>query len=117
MGFPVAPFSPVSQPQPIDYELSTRWAIASLHSEGMILAGHTTFDLVNLRTVRAHRLDLAAAGISAKLPVSASFSMSNYTSFTTRRPVNFMGFSGKGARQTSASIIIYSIAYLRIWDG
>jgi outer membrane protein OmpA-like peptidoglycan-associated protein len=102
---------------PIDLKTSSRWAIASLESSGMIVAGHTIFDLVNLHTVRAHRMDLAAMGISGKLPISGSFSMSNYTSFTTSRPVNFENFDGKGARQTSASVIVYSMSYLTVYDG
>jgi outer membrane protein OmpA-like peptidoglycan-associated protein len=102
---------------PIDLRQSTQWAIASIHSEGMILAGHTTFDLVNANTGRAHRLELAAAGISGKLPISGSFSASNYSYFTTRRPVNFEDFDGRGARQTSASVAIYSMSYLTVYDG
>ena len=102
---------------PIDLQNSMRWAIASVESAGMILVGHTTFDLVNLHTGRAHRLELAAAGISGKLPISGSFSMSNYTSFTTRRPVNFQDFDARGARQTTAAVIVYSMSYLTIFDG
>jgi flagellar motor protein MotB len=102
---------------PIDLQNSTRWAIASVESAGMILVGHTTFDLVNLHTGRAHRLELAAAGISGKLPISGSFSMSNYTPFTTRRPVNFQDFDARGARQTTAAVIVYSMSYLTIFDG
>jgi outer membrane protein OmpA-like peptidoglycan-associated protein len=102
---------------PVDLQTSTRWAIASVESAGMILVGHTTFDLVNLHTVRAHRLELAASGISGKLPISGSFSMSNYTSFTTRRPVNFKDFDARGARQTTAAVIAYSMSYLTIFDG
>jgi outer membrane protein OmpA-like peptidoglycan-associated protein len=102
---------------PIDEQRSTRWAIASVSSAGLFGVNHTTFDLVNLTTGRAHRLNLSAGGLSAKLPISSSFSMSNYSSFTTRRPVNFDNFHGRGARQTNASVVVYSISYLTIFDG
>jgi len=101
----------------IDRRNSTQWAIASVESAGMILVGQTTFDLVNRETGRAHRLKLAAAGISGKLPIAGSFSMSNYTNFTTRHRANFDDFDGKGARQTSENLIIYSRSYLTIFDG
>lgn len=101
----------------IDRQNSTRWAISNVESAGMILVGRTVYDLVNLKTFRAHRLVLASAGLSFKLPVSGSFTANDYEYFSTYRPVNFENFSGVGARDTSASVGLYSISYLTVWDG
>jgi len=101
----------------IDRRTSTRWAISNVESAGMILAGRTVYDLVNLTTLRAHRMVIGGAGLSFKLPVTGSFTASDYAFFHTRRPVNFESFSGNGARETSASVGLYSVAYLTLYDG
>jgi outer membrane protein OmpA-like peptidoglycan-associated protein len=101
----------------IDRRQSTQWAISNVESAGMILASRTVYDLVNLHTFRAHRMIIGGAGLSFKLPVSGSFTADDYEPFDTPRPVNFDDFSGKGARETSASLGLYSIAYLTIFNG
>lgn len=102
---------------PVDRQTSSRWAISNVESVGMILAGRTVYDLVNLHTFRAHRMVIASAGLSIKLPVSGSFTADDYVAFTTPHPVNFDDFSGIGARETSANVGVYSIAYLTLFDG
>ena len=41
---------------PVDRQVSRRWAISNVESTGMIFAGRTVYDLVNLHTFRAHRM-------------------------------------------------------------
>src|SRR5262245_47447747 len=92
----------------VDKRTSTRWAIASIMSGGFVGPTVTGFDLVNLQTGRAHSLALLSGGISGPLPVGASFTASNYTAFSTPRPVNFRDFDGRGARLTAVSGLLYS---------
>ena len=108
---------------PIDRRTSTQWAIARVLAEGFFVAGRIIFDLVNVHTVRAHRLILDAVGISGKPPflakalgmISGSFTMSGYKYFTTSEPVSFADFDGAGARWTSASAAVYSRSYLTVY--
>ena len=102
---------------PIDDVASRRWAISNVESVGMILAGRTVYDLVNVHTLRAHRMILGEAGISFKLPVSGSFTANDYEYFETREPAVFDDFSGVGARDTFASLGMYGVAYLTVWEG
>lgn len=96
----------------------SRWAISNLGSLGQVGIDGNVFDLVNVATSRAHKLILTTGGISVgPLPWSASFSPTDYSYFTTSHPVNFEDFNKKGARFTSANLLLYSICYLTIWDG
>ena len=102
---------------PVNRQVSQRWAMSNVESVGMIFAGRTVYDLVNLHTFRAHRMVIGSAGLSIKLPVSGSFTADDYVAFNTRRPMNFEDFNGIGARETSANVGIYSIAYLTLFEG
>jgi len=107
-------------PTKIDGRLSTRWAIASLNSVGggEVVGGTVSlFDLVNTQTIRAHRLKVISGGWTVGLPISGAVSPSNYTNFTTRRPVNFADFNGNWAEIQSKSFVYYSVTDLRIRDG
>jgi outer membrane protein OmpA-like peptidoglycan-associated protein len=104
-------------PESIDLRMSTQWAIASLESVGAVGVTRTVFDLVNRQTGRAHRMELFSGGLGIGLPFSGSFTSSGYAYFETPRPVNFNDFDGNGARLTSASVVLYSVSYLTIWEG
>jgi outer membrane protein OmpA-like peptidoglycan-associated protein len=104
---------------PIDLQTSTQWAIANVTSKGALGMSATIFDLVNVHTVRAHRLRVLAGGIAKGFIVqySPKSSMSNYAYFNTYRPVNFDDFDGVGARMTGGSAVLYSWCSLTLWDG
>lgn len=53
--------------QPIDLQGSTQWAIANVTAKGALGMSETIFDLVNVHTVRAHRLRVVAGGIGKGL--------------------------------------------------
>lgn len=104
---------------PIDLRTSTQWGIANVKTKGVVGMNEVIFDLVNVHTVRAHRLKVLAGGIDVgPLPVtySPSSSMSNYSYFTTRHPVNFDDFDGVGARLISGSALFYSWSSLTLWE-
>lgn len=104
---------------PIDLRTSTQWALASVNTKGVVGLNATVFDLVNVVTGRAHRLNVRAGGIDVGFPVtySPSSSMSNYTYFSTHHPVNFDDFDGVGARMISGSGLVYSWCSLTLWEG
>jgi hypothetical protein len=106
-------------PEPIDLQASTRWAIASVSSKGALGLLAETFDLANQTTGRAHRLVVQAGGLDVGSPVTFSpeSSMSGYTEFITPRPVNFTDFDGKAAQLVAGSAVIYSKTSLTIHDG
>src|SRR5579884_2220767 len=105
--------------QPIDLHPSTQWAIASVTAKGALGVSETIFDLVNVHTVRAHRLRVRAGGIGKGFPFSYSpkSSMSNYAYFDTYRPVTFDDFDDVGARMIGGSALLYSWCSLTLWDG
>ncbi len=102
-----------------DSRTSTQWAMATVKSLGGAGLSRVVFDLVNLRTVRAHRLYLVAGGMDAGPPFSYSpeMSMSDYTRFTTYRPVTFDDFDKVGGRVISGNAMIWSYTSLTLWDG
>jgi outer membrane protein OmpA-like peptidoglycan-associated protein len=104
---------------PIDLHPSTQWAIANVTSKGALGMSATIFDLVNVHTVRAHRLRVLAGGVGKGFLVqySPQSSMSNYAYFSTHRPVNFDDFDDVGARLTGGSAVLYSWCSLTLWDG
>jgi|ERR1700730_11144953 outer membrane protein OmpA-like peptidoglycan-associated protein len=104
---------------PIDLHPSTQWAIANVTSKGALGMSATIFDLVNVHTVRAHRLKVHAGGVGKGFIIqySPESSMSNYAYFNTYRPVNFDDFDGVGARMTGGSALLYSWCSLTLWDG
>ena len=106
---------------PIDREQKTAWAIASLRSVGVGIGplggSATVFDLVNRHTQRAHRLKVFSGGAGLSLPVSGSFSSSDYANFYTRRPANFEDFNGKAVQIGSVNALVYSKTHLEIRDG
>jgi hypothetical protein len=65
---------------PVDLHPSTQWAIASVTSKGALGLSASVFDLVNLHTARAHRLNVEAGGVGKGFIIqySPSSSMSNY---------------------------------------
>src|SRR2546429_8351006 len=95
---------------PIDLQRSTQWAIASVTSKGALGGSETIFDVVNVHTVRAHRLRVRAGGIGKGFIIQYSprSSMSNYAYFSAYRPVNFEDFDGVGARLMGGSAVLYS---------
>lgn len=106
-------------PLQIDLHPSTQWAIANVTSKGALGMSATIFDLVNVHTVRAHRLKVAAGGVGKGFffQYSPKSSMSNYAYFNTYRPVNFEDFDGVGARMAGGSALLYSWTSLTLWDG
>jgi len=93
--------------------------MAAVKTIGVVGVNRAVFDLVNLRTVRAHRLILVAGGMDAGPPFSYSpeLSMSNYTAFSTYHPVSFKDFDGVGGRVISGDAMIWSYTSLTLWDG
>jgi outer membrane protein OmpA-like peptidoglycan-associated protein len=80
----------------------------------------TIFDLVNVHSVRAHRLKVEAGGAGKGIlffSYSPESSMSNYAYFKTYRPVTFEDFDGVGARMIGGSALLYSWCSLTLWDG
>jgi outer membrane protein OmpA-like peptidoglycan-associated protein len=99
------------KPLPIDSQKSVLWAIASLRSVGAGPAALAVFDLTNRETHRAHRLAVKFLSWSKGiLPVTASFTSSDYVNFRTHRPVNFDDFDGVNMTMTEVSIGLYT------WD-
>lgn len=105
--------------EPIDLQVSMRWAVASVSAKGLLAMSAATFDLVNIQTGRAHRLVVQAGGIDlgSPLTLSPASSMSGYTYFTTPRPVNFDDFDGKAAQIAAGSALVYSGISLTVHDG
>src|SRR6266446_5469198 len=104
---------------PIDLTPSTQWAIANVTSKGALGGSETILDLVNVHTVRAHRLRVRAGGVGQGFVIQYSprSSMSNYAYFSTYRLVNFEDFDGVGARLIGGSALLYSWTSLTLWDG
>jgi outer membrane protein OmpA-like peptidoglycan-associated protein len=105
---------------PIDLHPSTEWAIASVSSKGFLGMDESIFDLVNVHTVRAHRLRVLSGSLGKGFTIvqfSPRSSMSNYSYFTTRKPVNFDDFDGVGARLFGGSALLYSWCSLTLWAG
>jgi outer membrane protein OmpA-like peptidoglycan-associated protein len=101
-----------------DQRRSTSWAIASMGGGGFVV-GLSAFLLVNRETGREHTMLIPTGGLSTYFG-AASASPVSYTTFETKRPVNFADLDGIGARVTSANIGVflgYSIVYLTLWDG
>jgi outer membrane protein OmpA-like peptidoglycan-associated protein len=104
----------VRKPLPIDHKKSKLWAIASLGSAGIAVAGVQLFDLFNRETNRAHRVELTTGGVSLGV-FGASFGASEYVNFTTPRPVNFFDFNDlrMTVRETNAGL--YSWTTVSFW--
>ena len=99
------------KPLPIDFQKSVLWAIASQRSVGAGPGALAVFDLVNRGTHRAHRLAVKFLSWSkGVIPVTASFTSSDYVSFHTHQPVNFDDFDGVNMTVTEASVGLYT------WD-
>jgi outer membrane protein OmpA-like peptidoglycan-associated protein len=110
----------VRKPLPIDSRKSRMWALASLGSVGAgikIYGGSVQlYDLVNRETHRAHRLELKTTGVGlGPLPISGSFSASDYEDFVTPSEVNFFDFNGTAmtVRETNAGL--YSWTTVSFW--
>jgi len=123
--FPIGPQSgPINpktkQPwskEPIDDKASTFWALAQLSGVGAFSASVTTYDLANRETGRGHRMRVYSVGPGLSLPVTGSFTSSDYIYFRTRRPVNFDDFDYCGAQQAAINAIVYTRSNLIIWEG
>lgn len=105
----------VRKPLPIDHKKTKLWALASLGSAGVAMAGVQLFDLVNRETHRAHRLELTTGGVGLGIPFSASFGSSDYVNFTAPRDVNFFDFNDVRftVRETNAGL--YSWTTVSFW--
>lgn len=103
------------KPKPIDKQTSKKWALASLGSAGIGVAGVQLFDLVNRETHRAHRLALQTGGVGFAPIFTGSFGASDYVDFVTPRPVSFFDFDGArmSVRETNAGL--YSWTTVSIW--
>jgi outer membrane protein OmpA-like peptidoglycan-associated protein len=103
-------------PLRVDFKESTLWALNSINSVGVgagpVGVGLSLFDLVNRETFRAHRLAVAAGGVSKgppKVAISGSFhSWSDYAYFKTTKPVSFKDFDGTMVDIEDISIAAYS---------
>lgn len=99
----------------LDWKKTDRWAIATVSSVGAMGSGILIFDLVNLRTGRAHNLRLTGGGFSLSPVVDIGVSVKSYTAFRTGWEVNFDDFDGAGASFTNLSAVLYSVGALTIW--
>ena len=94
--------------------------MANVQTKGIAGGSVIIFDLVNRGSMRAHRLKLRSGGIDAgPVPLvsySPSSSMSEYTNFSTFRPVSFDDFEGAGARLISVSGLMWSWSSLTLWE-
>lgn len=113
----------VARAASLDRQRSRRWAIAAHASVGGGEVGAAkvgVFELVNLRTGRAHEFIVAGTGFGVAVwPVTFSVSAgpTSYAKFTTSRPMNFPDFDGTTIRLTTASALVGSLSYLTIWTG
>ncbi|MDF9796066.1 outer membrane protein OmpA-like peptidoglycan-associated protein [Catalinimonas alkaloidigena] len=103
-----------------DHRNTTEWALA--HVDGISFVGSLQkFMLANRVTGRAHALYFAGGGatLGFSKPKGQSANPKNlsYTSFKTKKPVQFSDFDGRGARITSIRLPIYSKTYFIIYDG
>lgn len=106
-------------PTAIDRKTSRRWGLASLGSVGAGIgkagAGLQSFDLLNLRTGRAHTFTVATQGVGLGPPVSGSVGASDYEPFTTPREVNFMDFDGTFMTIRETNGLVYSWVHVSFW--
>ena len=84
---------------PEDNRNTTEWAIAPQAGVSAIVSGQL-FMLANRVTGRAHDLYFLGGGLTFGIDVDVSKNL-DYTSFRTKRPVNFNDFHGKAARVTA----------------
>jgi outer membrane protein OmpA-like peptidoglycan-associated protein len=99
----------------VDYEKSSFWALSSLGSSGVIVAGVQLFHLVNRETHRGHRFEVWTGGVGVAPIITGSIGTSDYVSFETPEPKNFLDFDGTHAtiRETNAGV--YSWTTVSLW--
>lgn len=105
----------VRKPLPIDQKKSRLWALASLGSAGIGVAGVQLFDLVNRETHRAHRLELKTLGIGVAPKFTGSYGASDYENFRTPRDVSFFDFNGTSMTVRETNAILYSWTTVSFW--
>lgn len=100
----------------VDYEKSSLWALSSLGSSGVSVAGVQLFHLVNRETHRGHRFEVWTGGVGiSPIIISGSIGSSDYVSFETSEPKNFLDFDGTSVtiRETNAGL--YSWTTVSLW--